>query len=153
MNKAIQRKPLRRFIILSTKFSGAVMYGFNAKGYLIEFQNQAWDIKDEQVEIILQHLGFVLTYNLFLQWVEKHGFTYMEIPVDLSFEYWYRIFDNSLDKKPARQLYEKLSPENKLYALWKLLAYKRYLERTGVKSCYPKTFLQSKLEDEHDKAK
>lgn len=153
MNKALQRKPLRRFIVLSTKFAGAVMYGYNAKGYLIEFHNYTWNITDKQTETILKHLGYVLVIENFFNWVQEYGFKCVEIPVDLSFEHWYRVFDNARDRQDAVKLFGKLNSDKKLRAFWVLEAYHRYLERTGVKPMYAKTFLASKLDDEYDKTK
>lgn len=145
---------MTRYLIVSKKFSGFVIYGFNKDGYLIEFRNCTWNIKDEQMQGILKSLGQCLVFNTFKAWCDTYELDVRLIDTDLSFETWYREYDMARDKKDALNIYKRLKSDMLLRAFWVKEAYDRYLKRFKLTyKMYPKAFLGSHLEDEFDKLK
>lgn len=154
---------MTRYLIVSKKFSGFLIYGFNRDGYLIEFRNCTWDIDEQTMQNILVNLALMLTFKKFKEFTDTYEMDVRRIDSDLSFEAWYRMYDMARDRKEAREIWERfekaaqrghIAKDLRLRAFWVAEAYDRYLTRFGLdRKMYPKSFLSSHLEDEFDKLK
>jgi len=143
-----------KYILVSTKFEGYLVYGFNKRGYLVLFENCGWAMTDEQQAAVLQNLRYGLSLDNFKGWVNSCGHKVVKVDVDLSFERFWMVYDNARNRIPAEKLWKGLSDDQRQYAFYVHEAYMQYLKQNGwLTKMYPDTFLRMHLRDEFYKMK
>jgi hypothetical protein len=145
---------MNKYILVSTKFEGYLVYAFNKKGYLVLFENCAWGMTEEQYLAVLQSLGNALGNGNFIEWVRNCGHKIIKVEVDLSFERWWGVYDNARNRIAAEKLWKGMNDELRQYAFYVHEAYAQYLKvNAWCTKMYPDTFLRGHLRDEWYKIK
>jgi hypothetical protein len=122
---------MKHFILTSTKFTGQLEYKYDTLGYLIYFEYNA-TMTLEQQKYILQKMPLALA-NLRELVQGNSTVSIVEVPADISFEYFWKKYNNKVNRKRAEPLYNKLSDKTKLAVLDSIDPYLRYLFRTGYR--------------------
>ncbi len=144
---------MKNYILLSNKFEGYVVYGFNVAGYLVHFENCTLNMTIKQTEYTLQSLGQCLVIDEFGKWVKNNGFKIVKVEEDLSFERFWLEYDNPRDKFKCEPLWKWLPDAHKQYVFHNIKAYKRYMKKNKdwYNQLLPETYLKNSWRSEWDK--
>ncbi len=145
---------MTKYILVSTKFEGYLVYGYSKSGFLLHFQNCSWQMTEEQLAATLTQLKYALSFANFLEWVKNCGHQIIKVETDLSFERFYMVYDVARNRIESERLYKPLNDERRQYAFYQHEAYEHYLKQNAwCTKMYPDTFLRSHLRDEWYKIK
>lgn len=146
---------MNRYILVSGKFEGYVVYGYNKSGYLVHFENCSWMMPDAQTEGILRALGMALMEKDFINWVNDKGYIRIKLDNDLTFDRFWIEYDMQLDRLKAEKLWAKLNDAERQYVFYNVQAYKRYIHKnkTWYNQMRPASYLNGHWRDEWDKTK
>ena len=145
---------MTKYILVSTKFEGYLVYGYNSKGFLVLFENCSWGMSGEQMIAVLKNIDQAFGMGNFLQWIADVGHKVIKVEVDLSFERFWMVFDNARNRIAAEKLWKAMNDEQRQYAFYVHEAYLQYLKtNTWCTKMYPDTFLRGHLRDEWYKIK
>lgn len=140
---------MTKYILLSKKFEGYVVYGYTNDGYLCHFERCCYEISVPQVESMLQALGWCLMQVDFENWVAKNGLQVIKVDEDLSFERFWLEVDMARDKFKCVPLWDKASEAKKIYVFQSIKAMKWYMSKNSwYNQPLPETFLRSSWRDE-----
>lgn len=140
---------MKQFVVTSTHFQGELLFKFDLNGRLIGFEVQAM-LSEEQYGWFFANLPKSQAV-LLGDWKRKSKtIKVAEVPLDLSFEAFYKKYAYKVgDKKKAQTLWAKLSDAEKALAITKIDSYNRYTERTQIAKVYPERYLsQRRFENE-----
>jgi hypothetical protein len=143
-----------RYILVSSKFEGYLVYAYNKLGYLVQFQNCSYGMSEEQLTAVCMNLKYALSHDNFKQWVANCGHKTIKLDNDLSFDRFWRVFDNARNRIQSEKLWKPMSDEMRQYAFYVHDAYLFYLlQNPWITKMYPDTFLRGHLRDEWFKTK
>lgn len=118
---------MKKYVLTSPKFEGAVTFGYNAESGLIFYHNQA-ELTPIQLDWLMKHIPvYEQNIEALAQRIEGK---LVELPPDLSFEVFWEAYGRKINRKRAEPLYARLSDADKLKAISAIKPYDRYLERT-----------------------
>lgn len=125
--------------LMTSKTGVQIEFGYDGNGRLVEFR-LASELEEEHHKWLIDRLPFTKTD------LEKLGnvpsVTITEIPLDLSFETFWKAFDYKVGSKPkAETLWNKLTDADKTLALQAIPKYKFYLKESGLACIYPERFI------------
>jgi len=142
-----------RYILISNKFEGYIIYGYNTLGFLVHFENCTYGMTEDQLEGVVKELRNALSHERFVAWTKEHGMKVVKLEDDLTFERFWAEYGMQRDRMRAEKVWNAMKPEDRQYVLYNIKAYKRYLKRMGawLNQKFPETYLRSNWRDEWDK--
>lgn len=143
---------MNTYLLISNKFEGYIVYGYDKAGYLTHFENCSWSMNGEQKAAVINELRHGLSLTKFAEWVTNCGHRTVKLEHDLSFDRFWREYDMARNRIQAEKLWNGLSDVERQYTLYNLAAYKRYLKRHPWQNMmYPDTYLRTHRKDDWDK--
>ncbi|TZF81799.1 hypothetical protein FW774_17230 [Pedobacter sp. BS3] len=130
---------MKKYILTSKSFTGAVEFGFNSTGTLV-FYNNAADMSDKQTDWLLAHLPPNEVYLNQLK-VKISG-ELKEVPPDLSFDTFWTAYDKKIHAIRCKPLWNKLKDTDKMRAIMQIKPYDAYCARTGIAKANPENYLK-----------
>lgn len=141
-----------KYILISKTFEGFLSLEYNRLGYLVSWHNGSWSMTEDQQRVCLQNLGYMLSTELLMNWVKQYGYQLIKVERDLSYDVFADAYGMARDRYKAEPIWNKLSDEQRVYTLYNVEAYKRYLKRhPWMSQLMPKTYLANNLRDDWDK--
>ena len=142
---------MRKFILTSPKFEGAVTFGYNADNRLIYYENTT-SMTIKQLDWLLANLPQASTWIGNIK--TDSGTRVVEIPEDLSFERFWNLYDKKVNRLRAEPLFEKLNEAEKFKAIMRVKTYKEYCHLTHRGVSDPEKYIRSKyFETDWDKVR
>ncbi|PQJ09517.1 hypothetical protein CJD36_019965 [Flavipsychrobacter stenotrophus] len=140
---------MHKYVLISKKFEGYLMYEYDQDGFLIEFKNCAYKMPQDQRESVLKSLRNALTHESFNAWVKAEGRTTIKIDDDLSFDRFWLIFDHARNKLIADKLWKAKAAYDKRYVHANMFSYQWYCKQSPwYNQQYPDTYLRGHFRDE-----
>jgi len=135
---------MKKYIITSPRFYGEVhvLYGPDGKLVLIDFMK--CDLSEEQIEYFKTHLPVIYSHN-FLEAFGNSKLTVLEEGFTVSFEEWWKRYNQKHNKARCLALWNKLSEADQVNAFFKLGNYERHLALNAWKNkADPDTYLRQR---------
>lgn len=135
---------MRHFVVTSTAFSGHIEYKFCDEGYLVEFIYQA-TMTAKQRDYALTKMP--LTIQGFEE-LKGNSTTIKveEVLQDLSFDAFWELYNNKINKKRCVPLYDKLNIEKRRLCIQSIPNYMVYLKKTNFRNqADPETYLRKEM--------
>jgi hypothetical protein len=129
---------MQEFIFKSKLFEGYMKFGY-IDGVIVSFENQA-QLTTEQIGYFERNFPF-RSINLAVI-KGKHG--KIEEITDLSFDNFWNIYDNKVDKINAQNYWEKMSKADKLAALSGINRYKTSCRQKNTPMVYAVRYLRNR---------
>jgi hypothetical protein len=130
---------IKKYILTSVNFQGQVSFGFNEAGYLVFYLNET-DATESQLKGLLQRLPRVI--EEFYRLTEVPTVKFVEVPPDLSFESWWKIQLNKINKKRCMPLFNALKDAKRMKAFTEYPAYLDFCKRNNRGVVDPENFLK-----------
>lgn len=146
---------MRKYILISKKTEGYLVYGFDKLGYLCHWGNCTRGLSEDAVRFMLQQLGNCLTFAMFKTWALQNGYEYRRVQNDLSFDRFWSEYDVARNKLEAKKLWDGIKADEELqYIFYSHDAYRQYCtDNPWYTKMYPDTFLRKHRHDEWYKIK
>lgn len=141
---------MSQYIIKITDIEGYITAGYNDNGHLNFISLTECEPTDVQRRNILDRIPRSATD--LLDWQKKYPkVSIKEVPVDLSFERFWNLYNYKQGKKSkAEKLWSQLSEEVKAIALVAVPKYNKWLGTKSIDKAYPETWLaQCRWENEY----
>jgi hypothetical protein len=129
---------MKKYVLTSPRFIGAVTFGFNEDNKLVFYFNESL-MTAEQVTWLLGKMPHNDDQLNQLKTIIQG--TIEEIPADLSFDCFWDTYGQKINKKRCLPMYNKLSEANKLKAISNIKAYDAFCDRTGRYKADPENYL------------
>lgn len=138
----------KKYILTSNHFTGEITFEYNLKGYLKA-------VKIGEVKGMTKEIFHWLWTNLPTDTgkIEEYkktagNFKITEVPVDLSFERFWKEYGNKVGKKTMTEnAWKKLSREDKIKALLYIPTLRSKKTLDGTQMPYPSTYLNQRYFD------
>ena len=130
---------MKQFVVTSEKFSGDILYKFNAEGNITCIDILA-EITDEERRWLLEHIPPSIP-SLENMVSKAKTLKLAEVPLDLSFDAFWNAYDYKVGKKEAEAAWKKISMPNKVKALQAITAYDKFWKYKKIGKAYPSTYL------------
>ncbi len=136
---------MRKYVLTSPKFEGAVTLGYNEDGWLVFYSNEA-------AFESLQHQWFLsLDKNVFPRHVSEIGnLTRVikgkleEVPPDVSFDAFWDAYGRKINRKRVEALWKRMSEPQRLKCIISIKPYLQYLARVKWRTqADPDTYLRN----------
>lgn len=133
---------MRTFEITSDKFGCKLMMWYSEEDTILGFKANR-NLTEEE----FMQLATICHYRLanLLRAYAKHPGLIQELILDITFEVMWEKYNNKLDKKRARDQWNKLKEKDKAEAYAYIPKYERELRQSGSKKMYLKTYLHQKI--------
>lgn len=133
---------MRKFILTSDRFTGRMVFGFHLEFDVLVFYSNETEILRDQHTWLLKYLPHTPADLKHL--VEKVKGVIAEEPADISFDAFWIAYSKKINKIRALPLYNKLSSEDKLMAIVKIKAYRRYCNENKRGIVDPERYLKDR---------
>lgn len=133
-----------KYLIELPRFQSVIALEYDANGLLIAL-NCDWQTADDKViTFFFQHVPF--TTNKLEVYKKTPNVTVKKAEVDISFDRFWELYNNKLDKKTrVEKIWNTLSEIEKLKALAFIPKYENQLFTQGITKKYPSTYLNSRI--------
>ncbi len=133
---------MKRYILTSDHFAGSVMFGYSEEGWLTYLNNEAV-FNDNQHAWLFEEKRFPKRIESIAALAAVVKGELKELPPDISIESFWNAFDNKINLKRVKPLYEKLGDDEKLKAIMAIKPYHKYCLRNGIAVCNPEKYIRS----------
>ncbi|NDC40814.1 MAG: hypothetical protein EBZ77_04560 [Chitinophagia bacterium] len=148
----MSQNQVTKYIVTTEFFAGNITLIYNETGILLEYAINAIDLKAEWHKYLLEHISQAFKVPWLEHWCRENGYSCRKARIDLSFERFWRMYDNQRDRKRSEELWAKMSNTQRYYVLVNLKAYNRYcLRNEGYSKMAPDTYLRSHYVDNWDR--
>jgi hypothetical protein len=139
---------MKKYIVTSTQFMGELVFGYHNDQLVYMDISQAAD-NSTLVKYIYDRLPIQIN-GLHYMVRQSKTFKVIEVPEDISFDnFWNKYAYKVGNKTKCQKLFNALPDEKKALAISKILAYRKYVENTGIAMVYPERYLsQERYENE-----
>ncbi len=140
---------MHKYVVISQRFEGYLLYEYDKEGFLIGFQNCAYKMPEDQRAAVNASLKNALSQEKFLAWCKAESRTFIKLDEDLSFERFWLYFDNARNKIQAERLWKGKDSYDKRYVFINYFSYQWYCKQTPwYNQQYPDTYLRGHFRDE-----
>lgn len=130
---------MRKYILTIPTAKGIVTFGFNGQDQLIFYCNES-EMSEKQLKWMWEKLPFTSEILQSLARVVKGNLE--EVPLDLTFDSFYRPYPNKRNKHRAIPLFDRLNDEQKAKCILAVKPYVSYLERARIAAMLPENFIK-----------
>lgn len=128
-----------KYAVTSTNFSGELYYCYNEEGLFISLEIYA-AMTPTQIK------GVINTIPVYKQELLDMVKTYKtmridEVPIDLSFDTFWKAYNYKVSKKDAYKEWKRTSDANKVIAIKAIPMYDKWWKAKGQPKVYPSTYL------------
>ena len=134
---------MKKYILKSKAFSGAVTFGYDAAGYLVFFINEA-EMTEDQLKWCSHNLPAKEEYLESYKGIIKG--TIEEIPMDISFDAFWDAYGHKVNRKRCEPLWKKLSDADKATAIMNIKPYEAFIKRHNRPKRDPENYLSPKFD-------
>ncbi len=143
---------MTRWLLISEEFPGNVMFQYDKRGYLVQFEVNSTEIGQDAHAELLQSMGHFLTDNQLLEWAKGLKKNVKRVKIDLSFDLLWHEYGSPRDRHICEPLWNKMPDLVKYAVLVNLKAYNRYCKRNPQYSkLNPKSYLRGHYKNDWDK--
>jgi hypothetical protein len=135
---------MTKYTLTSTNFTGQVTFGYRFDGKLMFFHNEG-DMSEEHFQYLLSFLPLHVSQ---LDKFRKSAMsTITEIPADVSWERFWETYNQKINAKRCKPLWEALTDYDKMLAIVKITHYLKYCERKNINVANPEKYLRDRYFD------
>lgn len=131
---------MNRYILTHTNMQGEVELGYASSGRLLLWHIRA-ELNDKQYEKLLNNIP---VNEISVKVYKRKGFKIQHLPPDLSFDRFWKLYDNKKSRLKAEKLWDKMSAAERMQAIEALPAYQRYVLSKNMEKAFPDTWLRNK---------
>lgn len=117
---------MKKYLLKSTKFTGSVVFGYDERGYLVLYSNEA-EMPDKHINWCAHNLPAKEEYLERYKEIIKGTIT--EVPMDTSFEVFWNAYAHKVNRKRCEPLYKKLTEADRALCIMSIKAYTAFLKR------------------------
>lgn len=133
----------KAYLLTSPKFEGSILFKYGLNGLLTEIKISA-QMEPAHQAWLLQHLPYHIRHIAAFK-KQSPSIEFEEMPVDLSFEHFWKTYGNFAGKKKhCRTLWNNLSDAERSKCLNFLPIYKSAKVRDGTALAYPETYINQR---------
>lgn len=130
---------MKKYAVTSDNFIGELYATYDADGVLCALELQAQVPPKSRVGLIR---GLALYEADFLQMPKQFPtMRITEIPMDLSFESFWKLYNYKHGKKEAEAAWHRTNQANKTLAINAIAKYDKWLQKSGTPKLYAATYL------------
>lgn len=134
----------KSFIMTSKRFTGSVLFKFGLNGFLTLFKIEA-DLDEKQHQFTLKYIPKHVSHIPELAKLSE-TIKVEEVPVDLSFEHFWKTYGNYAGKKKrCEALWEQLNDAERSKCLNYIAIYKSHKSKDGTALAYPETYINNRV--------
>lgn len=122
--------------------NGTITFKFDLQGDLVLFKYEGEPLSDKQRKWLYPRIA--VHENQMKAWQAIKNFTVTKGLPDLSFENFWKAYDNKAKKTTAEALFNKLSDADKFNAIVFIKRYNNWLRLKGTAKALPDTYLRQK---------
>ena len=134
--------PLETIYIVTGKKTGQITFKFNLNGDLILFKYDGEPLSPEQKAWMYPRIP--ISEKEMRKWYAIKNFTITKGEPDLSFENFWKTYDEKQKKIPTQKLWDKLSNDDKFNAIAYIKRYNNTLRLKGTAKALPDTYIRQK---------
>lgn len=134
---------MNKYLLTSTRFNGAVEFGYDASGLLVHYLVEA-ELTNQQLAYLLSKFPFEEKAVLAMRDLPNTNLTVKALDQDLSFEAFWKRYSKKIHPHRCEPLWKKMSDAVRALALAAIDPYMAYLSRTGVAQASPENYIKKK---------
>lgn len=131
---------MNRYILTHAKMQGEVELGYASSGRLLLWHVRA-ELNQASYNKLLENIP---TDEKHIDYYRKRGFNVKHLPPDLSFDVFWKLYDNKKSRLKAEKLWQKMTTAERMQAIEQIPAYNRFLTSKNMEKAFPDTWLRNK---------
>lgn len=123
---------MRKFSITNPDYTGEIFITYNHEGLLVAFDAVDTTVKDIHIRWLMANTPQRITIdyaNELKAFLSRTKCELIEVPLDISFETFWNLYDHKIHKPRAEAAFNKLPQTDKLLCILSIKKYDKYLGR------------------------